>query len=354
MIHTFELRTIITYTIITLLETCLGQPIVFDENVCKLKNPSGKKGLKSLTITRNTQCKNKYYMTLEIEPFSLLLGKLSIDLFSCNKQNVATLYGYIDSILRRIDSSLSLNTGTWYVSRIDYAAQFKTPYVTTYIDLAKKAPTPRHYELRDMEGSAYEVCKSTRQNAYDKFDQLSKTKMPESIKEAARNLYRYEVQCRGTRKIRTLREKYDIKANNLFGLLDEKIALNELTSFYDKHVKKGAYHTLASATDVIMSSSKRQSTKESTVELLRFIQRTGSYNHALQAISEQNRGDIPITYRVNDGYSSDCLSEKFKRNVRDHLCKADINPILLPNDFKLSSLVNPYHELFSPVSRRGE
>lgn len=340
---TFEITLITNDAAVNLLSRELEQEFSFRNNFTKLPNPLGQPGVRAINITRLKNSK-KCSIAIEINPTELLEGTASIELFHCSIENVKALQKELNETLESIHSYFSLTARKWILSRIDYAMQFYTPHVELYTILESKGPIPYRYEGLMKSGSTYKKCKSSRINAYDKGNQLSKSKSLPCLKEKAMGLYRFEYQCFNPRY---LLEKYKIDHSEWFGLFREDIALGILKAHHERHIKSGDYYTYEEAVKRIKGmKGKQQRTKEKILEVLRFIDDVGSIPKALQAI-HNDAESVPKPYRgANSKASFDKLKDKFNEFIREHLCKAGINPILLPDDSNIPFLPNTSTKLF--------
>lgn len=98
----------------------------------------------------------------------------------------------------------------WKVSRIDYAFQFKTPYLQTYLDLLQRGRVDKYFTEREYETSVYATANTVNLNFYDKYAQVqNKSYLKASEIEAARNVLRLEVQCKAD-YLQKLRKKFKL------------------------------------------------------------------------------------------------------------------------------------------------
>lgn len=345
MIDTIEIKLTIAHSVVKLLSRELEKEIKFrNSNFCKLTNPLGQPGVRAINITRQENS-NKYSIAIEINPTELLEEAASIELFHCSQENVGALQQALNEVLVSIHPYFSLTDRKWRLSRVDYAMQFHTPHVELYTVLESKGPIP--YRFKDLQkiGSTYKKCKSSRINAYNKGNQLSKTNSPAFLIREAEGLYRFEYQCLNPK---FLLKKHNIDYNEWFGLFREDIALVVLKAQHERHIKAGDYYTYDEAAKRIKEMNGKQTrTKEQVLEVLRFIESAGSISDALHAI--QNDDDnVPQRFRgASSQHSYEILKVKFNEFIREHLCKEGINPVLLPNEYGVKILRNSSSRLFT-------
>ncbi|MEK4627357.1 MAG: hypothetical protein ABS944_15630 [Solibacillus sp.] len=344
MIDTFEIRLTTAYSVVDLLSRELGKEIQFRNNFCKLTNPLEQPGVRAINITRQKNS-NKYSIAIEINPTELLKGVPSIELFHCSKENVEDLKQALNEVLLSIHPYFSIKSRKWNLSRVDYARQFYTSHVELYTVLESKGPVPYRFKSLQKQGSTYNECKSSRINAYNKGDQLTKTNSSEALKQDASGLYRFEYQCLDTRY---LCNKYEIAPSELFGLFKEDIALEVLKAQHARHIKVGDYYTYDEAAKRINGiEGKRQQTKDQALEVLTFIESAGSLPNALQLIRNDSES-VPERFRgAYSERSYEILKDRFNEFIREHLCKEGINPVLLPRKSDIKLLPNTSSRLFT-------
>lgn len=337
MIHTFELKLRTFYPTITLLEEVFEDEYMnalsLGQNL-HITNPLNRPGIRKLNVS--TTGTGIYYISFEVEPESLIRGKLSVDLFNCNKASVNMLENAINDTILNFDEQLPTLCQGWYLSRVDYARQIETPLTSLYVDLAKKAKIPYHYTDKvKKSGSMYLQSKSSRFNFYDKYDYIRKKGVSESLKEKYRDIYRVEFQYRTSRRINDLRKKY--RAPSLFDLFDPDISIDIISNSYKKSIGTEDYYLLNEAKQIINKGPIQNKTKSNLISLLELIKDKKSYNESIHAISN-NECTVPPAYQNN--------LNKFKRHVRK-VKELGINPILLPSEYDFGSLSNPYIDLIT-------
>src|SRR5690625_137003 len=336
MIHTFELKLKTRYPTILLLQDVLGDEFIntlSSQQNWHLTNPLQLPGIRKINIS--SLGIGIYYISIEVEPESLIREELTVDLFDCDPGNVKVLKNTLNDTLLTFHERFPILNDVWYLSRIDYARQIETPLTSLYVDLAQRAKIPYHYMNKvGKPGSMYLQSNSTRYNFYDKYDYICKQDVSESIKEQCIDIYRTEIQFRNTKAIRYLRKKYD--APLLFDLFDSDIAIDIIRNSYQKSIGVEDYYRYDRAERVINTSSLKNKTRSNLISILEFISESNSYTEAVESLYYSDL--VPSAYRHN-------LS-KFKRHIK-RLKELGINPILLPNDFEIEVFPNPYKELLA-------
>lgn len=100
MIHTFELKLKTRYPTILLLQDVLGDEFINTlklEKNWNLTNPLQLPGIRKINITSSGT--GIYYISIEIEPESLVREKLTVDLFDCDPDNVKDLKNTLNIII---------------------------------------------------------------------------------------------------------------------------------------------------------------------------------------------------------------------------------------------------------------
>ncbi len=122
----------------------------------------------------------------------------------------------------------------WSTTRIDYAMDLHSPYVTEYINLFKTGFLPKFSKkVHDYETSVYVTSPEYNVNFYDKMAQLKEKKgyTDELIREELgflpEGILRLEVQCKA-KHIYRLMEKQDVPSPRLGDLWNPSIAVHVL------------------------------------------------------------------------------------------------------------------------------
>lgn len=112
----------------------------------------------------------------------------------------------------------------WKVSRIDYAFQFRTPYLQTYLDLLQRGRIAKYFTEHEYATSVYATANTVNLNFYDKQAQLqSKSYLKASDIETAKNLLRLEVQCKFD-YLQKLKRKFELDGMSVRDFWDANIA----------------------------------------------------------------------------------------------------------------------------------
>lgn len=343
MIDTFEIACVTNYKTIKLILQELEVELVFKKGRCTLKNPLQQPGIQQLCITelKNT---SSYRVTLTVNPMQLITGKETPILFECTPSNMASLVDKLNDELEYIHPCLTLVKRTWCLSRIDYAQQCYTQHHILYPSLESRGSVPSTDTDYGFDGSTYRGNKSTKLNAYSKQLQVEHSNHSQQYKDETKTLYRFEKQ---SHKTNALYKKYKFDRSDLFALFDEMIAYKELIAFHKHHIKAGDYYSRNQAIEKIYATpGKQEKSKALVVEVLDFIASEGTLTNALTAI-QKGAMNVPERFRAKeDDESYQTLKDRFNEFIRHHLCKAGINPILLPEDCGTSCVVNSYTELF--------
>lgn len=319
---------------------------VIPGNLCHpdgLSNPFDIPGIHKLSIIKKATGFG-YYVTLVIEPQALIEEGPTLNLFNCSLDSMQTLLSKLQDLLPSISPILELHKRDWYLSRVDYAIQAKFDNTELYVELAKRSAVPYNYRPKyDGMHSSYTQCKSICHNFYYKYEQLLSRNASQALIDASKGLYRTEIQILCTDKLKDLREKFNI-SDRMFGLFKAEIALEVLKNYYIKHVSLCAYNNYSVAIQKIQQAKKHARTKEWLIEMVDFLAACSSYDEAKQKIRYQNT-DIPRRYQ--NAYKPEISIKQLRDDVREHLRPLDINPIIIPNDFEIDFLPNPYQFFFN-------
>lgn len=343
MVDTFEISFITKYKTIKLIQQELEVELAFKKGRCTLKNPLQQPGVQQLCIA-SLKKTSSYQVTLTVNPMQLITEKETPVLFEYTPSNMDSLKDKLNNELEYIHPNLTLVKRTWRLSRIDYAQQCYTQHHTLYPLLESRGVVPSTDTDHKFDGSTYRGNKSSKLNAYSKQLQVECSNHSQQYKDATKTLDRFEKQCH---KTSTLYKKYKLDRSDLFALFNEMIACKELTAYHKRHIKEGDYYSRNKAIEKIYATTgKQEKSKALIVGVLDFIASEGTLSPALTAI-QKGTENVPERFRAKeDDESYQTLKERFNEFIRNHLCKAGINPILLPEDCGTSYVVNSYTELF--------
>ncbi|WP_339283801.1 hypothetical protein [Oceanobacillus sp. FSL K6-3682] len=282
----------------------------------------------------------RIYLRVDLQ--ALIIGSRTIDVFKCSKRSVGELRTALDEAILNISSVLS-NSTKWQVSRIDFTINLTSDYVKECIELAKKGNDPYRYrDTINKPGSSYRKSKSVTLNFYDKLDQISKkiimNPSEKFLLEEATNIFRIEVQCLSSAKLRSIRKKFNLpNKSNLFDYLRADIALWAIMSYYEKVIGKGDYYSLSQALKRIEATDWAMQRKNRIKNFLKFIAQTKSMSIAKMQFHEGKR--LAGTETVVKGSRN-----TFRAYVK--ACEEiGINPVTVPKDWGIYYIPNPIRSL---------
>lgn len=176
--------------------------------------------------------KFKWYLEVKLQPIRLLRENEMVEL--CRFEDYYLVeFGFNEFWSDVINSEATLpdfmHFANWKVSRIDYAFQFQTPHLQTYLDLLQCGRINKYFTKHDYETSVYTTANTVNLNFYDKYAQLKgKTYLKNSDIESAKNLLRLEVQCKSD-YLQKLKKKFELDKMNVREFWNVNIAEHVLT-----------------------------------------------------------------------------------------------------------------------------
>ena len=207
-----------------LLTSDLGK-LWFDKNTKRyVTTKLARHGFLELAFHKTKFCR---YLEVKLQPIRLLRENELIEL--CQFEDYHLIETSFNEFWREVIASEGdlpdfMRFANWKVSRIDYAFQFKTPYLQTYLDLLQRGRVDNYFTEREYETSVYATANTVNLNFYDKYAQLqSKSYLKDSEIESARNILRLEVQCK-TDYIQKLRKKFKLGRISVQDLWNVNIA----------------------------------------------------------------------------------------------------------------------------------
>ena len=176
--------------------------------------------------------KFKWYLEVKLQPIRLFRENEIVEL--CRFEDyylVESGFNEFWSDVIGCESVLPdfMSFSNWKVNRIDYAFQFRTPYLQTYLDLLQRGRIDKYFTEHEYKTSVYATANTVNLNFYDKYAQLKgKTYLKNSDIESAKNLLRLEVQCK-TDYLQKLKKKFGLDEMNVREFWDVNIAQHVLT-----------------------------------------------------------------------------------------------------------------------------
>lgn len=229
----------------------------------------------------------------------------------------------------------------WTLKRVDYATYINTPFVKEYIKLFQRSDRPsihfdEQYDIssnrrKQKAGSFYLWSKGVAINFYDKrkerIDNQEKYNIPDTDIENAKNTLRFEIQCN---KSRTdyMKVKYEFDLKFLYYFLNLNISRDTILYYYRKCIKEGDYYTLKDARKIVDDSSLTTQTKNNLKNTLDLINKCRSIHNARQVFIDTEQGK----------------KDTFNRHIKK-LIELNINPVTIPEKWRISFLENPVAQI---------
>ncbi|MBR3746389.1 MAG: hypothetical protein IKN27_05450 [Selenomonadaceae bacterium] len=167
------------------------------------------------------------YLEVKLQPIRLLRENELVEL--CRFEDYFSVEESFNEFWREVIGSEGdlpdfMKFANWKVSRIDYAFQFKTQYLRTYLDLLQRGRIDNYFREQEYETSVYATANTVHLNFYDKYAQLqSKSYLQASEIESARNILRLEVQCKAE-YLQKLRKRFKLDGISVRDFWDVDIA----------------------------------------------------------------------------------------------------------------------------------
>ena len=254
-------------------------------------------------------------------------GKPALALFKGTEKEIKNLSLNFEKYLAPI-LPLRANLKEWYLRRIDYAIDIKTPFVEEYIALLQRGNKPpftsidnntqhrTEMEKTHFSGSVRYKGNTVVVNIYDKYKERTKKRNGtyKQIQEA-KNTLRVEIQCMKP-KVKYIKKKLGFN-NTIYPYLCTTEA-EKIISYYIKPIAgSGDYYTKERAFTLIDESKIKQETKE-----------------RLKAFLEQvNQKKSVWKIRTTQG-------EKQYQVCMRKLKELGINPVTIPRRYKIKKLPN--------------
>ena len=212
------------------LEACDLGKLWFDKNAERyITTKLAKRGFLEIAFHKT---KFIWYLEVKLQPVRLFRENEIIELCRFEDYHlVETGFNEFWSDIIGCETVLPdfMSFSNWKVGRIDYAFQFQTPYLQTYLDLLQRGRINEYFTEHDYETSVYITANTVNLNFYDKYAQLKgKTYLKNSDIESAKNLLRLEVQCKSD-YLQKLKKNFKLDEMNVREFWNVNIAEHVLT-----------------------------------------------------------------------------------------------------------------------------
>ena len=219
--------------------------------------------------------KFKQYLEIKLQPARLLAVNECVDL--CRAEE----YFLVESAFNLFwDNVLDFNMAqymrfeNWKVSRIDYAFQFQTPHLKTYLELLHRGQLAYYFTQREYNTSFYATGNTVNLNFYDKYAHLkNKPYLNNTNIDNLKNLLRFEVQCKGD-YLHKLKKKFSLSSMSVKNFWDVDIARHVLSYRIKMLVGKENFYRL----DVAQRLLREQMSKNSFIlqSVIKYINQTSN------------------------------------------------------------------------------
>lgn len=290
-------------------------------------------------VLRKVYTKDKYkraYMQIEIllNPKKLISDnhvKITKD------KDIVPISDKFNEIIKGISLDLP-DFYNWTLKRIDYATYIITPYVKEYIELFQRGDKPSgyfksQYDIKNKrriqkEGSFYLYSKSTAINFYDKEKERIDNKEKFNIQDEdilnSKNVLRFEIQCNKS-KTDYMKYKYKFETKNVFYYLTLEESKKTILYYYKKCIKQGNYYKLENAKKLIDNNIELSTRAKNTLkDILDLINKCRSIIKAREEFTGKK--------------------ETFNNHLKE-FDKVEINPVTIPERWKVKNLNNPINEI---------
>lgn len=263
----------------------------------------------------------------------------------------------------RISSCISPGLGRfedYSLKRVDYCINFSLNELApgcTYdqmMKLIKQSDIPPHYKewmeydttshrKKTRPGSFYLTNGSVHINCYSKYmkyeDQSQKNiargypPIPQETKDAARDIIRFEVQCKYL-KTYTLSDKAKKAGNNnpnkYESLLSRVACIDIIGKYYKKAIGRGDWYTLQEAIRMIQLNHFNSQKEERLIKALKLV------------------NDCRSVAKAKEAYQGSDL-DTFKRTLKD-LSNLGINPVTIPREWGIKHIPSLLYAYSDKVS----
>lgn len=278
-----------------------------------------------------------------------LLSGIQDYITAATYDDMETAINNFNLISKRISSILG-TFDCYQITRIDYCINFDLAELAPgcnheiMMNLIKRADIPPHYtewksydpiahRMKSPPSSFYLTNRSVHINCYSKYIKLQEQSLKniesryppirQSILDNARNIIRFEVQCK-YHKTYTLSRKIKESGNNdhnkYENLLARNTCIDEISNYYKKTIGSGDWYTLQDAIRIIERKDFNCQKKKRLIEALKFVAQCRSLAIAKTAFKDDEL-------------------KTFKKTLSD-LRWLGINPVTIPKEWGIRYIPN--------------
>ena len=330
MIHTFEIYSTISGSDARKVLCQLGVP----RNEHRFE---GEVQVNGIALLKLWQRKNTtdWLLKVVVNPAKLIYGFEAFGTIPITDAILEKIEAAFSNVILEATGCSELPTmSSWQVARVDYAVDIRTPYVKEYVKLAEKGDMGAWLRNgNDEDGSCYWKSASVTANIYDKQDALIKkqTASPEMI-QRAQDVLRIEIQCNSS-KVSYIRRKEDLHSRSLRDYFNRDMAKKILLKYSRSCFKVGTYYSMEELNRQEEFRDSKSRLQKALTQMIRAISQVRS----IQSAREQLAGCGVVLKNVLPRIPVKLSKEQFCRNC-SLLAMLNINPVLIPRDWKISKL----------------
>lgn len=234
---------------------------------------------------------------------------------------------FIRVINRSAGADLLPNLSEWRATRIDYAINLKMEYTEEYLWLFRTGAIPQGFSIYENEeedsfaDSFYLTSAEGRINFYNKSIQLNSKNI--SLPAEKYHYLRLEFQC-SYKYLNRLKSKYALENNRLFQFWNLRIARDVLTKRIKSIIGDRDFYPFSYNLNKIQEHYGCKRRFGLCCRLFHFIAKMKNLTEA--------RDKFYLDGKANPNYFDQLLT---------YIRKAGVNPIILPDFWKVSYLPNP-------------
>ncbi|WP_405168615.1 hypothetical protein [Paenibacillus sp. FSL H3-0286] len=215
---------------------------------------------------------------------------------------------------KRIEAAIDLSMSEELIPK--YLLLFKRGYIPEYFRENKQ--TQNYWSSHT---NVYLMSNNKTVNWYNRYETLldkqSKSEKQYQDFSETRGILRFETQVRDGNEL-------------VVDVLDQERLKKEVMKFYKLIVGKGDYYTLNKAMLLISQNESNQYKRQELAHMLKLIDSCGGINSAKMIFIK--------------GRDSKKAADKFGKLIKK-LRDLNINPVIIPDEWGIESLENPYHRI---------
>lgn len=299
-------------------------------------------GIQRVFIEISRKRTETIFFSVIINLQSLALGQRSIDLFTGTRPSIDDLQQRFSQELQHLTPHWCFpELMQWSVRQVHYAMDIKTPYLSEYGKLFKRAPIPAGFSSTYVSSDMFDICSQSQCVTFMIYDKAFALHGVQPYSGRAKQMRKAQdhlriiVRCAGDLLYR-IRRTFSPNTHKLSAdvFLDQNTANAVLQDFYRQIIGYADFQSLPQALSMVREGPGRKDRKDQLSDFLRLLKQSSNVGKALKAFLAGEK--LKQTGEIAHG-----SQRAMEYYMNEYLPELNIHPVLLPTNMKRRSLPNP-------------